>query len=392
MQTWTILLAAGRSSRLGSEKGKKQFLLWHGLPLFWHSVRIFAAIPAVEGIVLVLPSGEGEEYANWADGIARRENPGLAYAFAQGGQRRQDSVLAGLRALPAECSHVLIHDAARPFLSPDLVLRVMDRLATGAPGVIPGVAVTDTIKRVRGDVVDSTPPREELYAVQTPQGFRRETLVSAHEQALSRDLASTDDASLLECLGEEVILVQGEEKNKKITTPEDMAAMEEQQSRRARICTGWGYDVHRYARGRGLKLGGVAIPDAPAVEAHSDGDVALHAIMDAIFGCLGRGDIGDHFPDSDPAYRDINSSALLSETLALARKDQLRLCHLDLTIICQTPKMQPWKEQIRKNLCNLTGLAPEQVNVKATTEEGLGFTGQGKGIKAVAQITGLAAA
>lgn len=390
MQTWTILLAAGSSSRLGSEKGKKQFLVWRGLPLFWHSARTFAAIPAVEGIVFVLPSGEEDEYATWTAQTARRENLGLAHAFARGGQRRQDSVLAGLRALPPECSHVLIHDAARPFLGPDLAHRVLEALGRGASGAVPGVPVKDTIKRVRGNVAHSTPPRDELFAVQTPQGFRRQTLVAAHERALSLDETSTDDAALLERLGEEVVLVQGDATNTKITTPEDLAAMEENQSPQSRVCTGWGYDVHRYTRGRGMKLGGVAIPEAPAVEAHSDGDVALHAIIDAIFGCLGRGDVGDHFPDSDPAYQGINSAALLSETLAMAQRDELRLCHLDLTIICQTPKVQPWKEEIRKNLCNLTGLAPGRVNVKATTEEGLGFTGQGKGIKAVAQITGLA--
>jgi len=388
MQTWTILLAAGRSSRLGPHGPKKQFLTWRDLPLFWHAVRVFAAVPAVEGIVFVFPPEEREQHAQWTREAARRETLGLDLAFAQGGERRQDSVLAGLHALPSQCSHVLIHDAARPFLTPDLVQRVIDRLGHGSPGAIPGVPVTDTIKRVRDDVVESTPSREELYAVQTPQGFRRERLLSAHDRALARDLEGTDDATLLECLGEEVALVRGETGNTKITTPEDLAGMEEQKPSQARICTGWGYDVHRYGEGRGLRLGGVGIPDAPSVKAHSDGDVALHAIIDAILGCLGRGDIGDHFPDSDPTYENINSAMLLSETLAMARKDGFRLSHLDLTIICQTPKMESQKGAIKKNLCNLTGLPPEQVNVKATTEEGLGFTGQGKGIKAVAQIAG----
>ncbi|MEF8823187.1 MAG: 2-C-methyl-D-erythritol 4-phosphate cytidylyltransferase [Desulfohalobiaceae bacterium] len=388
MQTWTIILAAGRSSRLGSHGPKKQFLTWRDLPLFWHAVRVFAAVPAVEGIVFVFPPEEKEEHAQWTREAARRETIGLDLAFAEGGKRRQDSVLAGLCAIPSQGSHVLIHDAARPFLTPDLVQRVIDGFSRGSQGVVPGVPVTDTIKRVRGDVVQSTPPRDELYAVQTPQGFRREKLLSAHEWALARDLECTDDATLLEWLGEDVTLVRGEEGNTKITTPEDLSGMDEQQPRQARICTGWGYDVHRYGEGRGLKLGGVSIPHAPSVEAHSDGDVALHALIDAILGCLGRGDIGDHFPDSDPAYEGINSAMLLSETLAMAHKDRFRLSHLDLTIICQTPKMEPQKGAIKKNLCNLTKLPPEQVNVKATTEEGLGFTGQGKGIKAVAQIVG----
>lgn len=388
MQTWTILLAAGRSTRLGSQGPKKQFLTWRELPLFWHAVRVFAAVPAVEGLVFVFPPEEVEEHAQWSREAAKRETLGLDLAFAEGGKRRQDSVLAGLHALPSQCSHVLIHDAARPFLTSELVQRVIERLSHGSQGVIPGVPVTDTIKRVRGELVESTLPRDELYAVQTPQGFRRERLLSAHEWALARDLEGTDDATLLEWLGEEVTLVRGEEDNTKITTPEDLARMEEQQPRQSRICTGWGYDVHRYGAGRSLKLGGVSIPDGPSVDAHSDGDVAMHALIDAILGCLGRGDIGDHFPDSDPAYEGINSAMLLSETLAMAHKDRFRLSHLDLTIICQTPKMGPQKGAIKKNLCNLTGLPPEQVNVKATTEEGLGFTGQGKGIKAVAQIAG----
>ena len=391
MQIWTILLAAGRSSRLGPQRGKKQFLHWKGRPLFWHSARVFAAIPAMKGIVFVFPPGEVDEHTEWAEGTARSETLGLARAFAEGGQKRQDSVSAGLRALPAECDYLLIHDAARPFLSPELAQRVIQGLERGYPGVVPGLPVTDTVKRVRGDVVDSTPPREELFAIQTPQGFRREALEAAHKRARTRGWTGTDDASLLELSGEQVTLVRGEEKNRKITTVEDLADMDKEQQGPSRICTGWGYDVHRYGAGRGLKLGGVAIPEGPAVEAYSDGDVALHAIIDAILGCLGRGDIGDHFPDSDPAYRDISSTLLLSETLAMAQRDGVRLCHLDLTLICQTPKMQPWKEAIRKNLGNLTGLSPNRINVKATTEEGLGFTGQGKGIKAVAQIAALAA-
>jgi 2-C-methyl-D-erythritol 4-phosphate cytidylyltransferase/2-C-methyl-D-erythritol 2,4-cyclodiphosphate synthase len=390
MQTWTILLAAGRSTRTGHERPKKQFLVWRGLPLFWHSARTFSAVPAVNGVVFVFPPEEREEREQWTRAAVRGETLGLDCAFAAGGGRRQDSVLAGMNALPATCSHVLIHDAARPFFSPELAQRIVDCLAQGACGVVPGVPVTDTIKRVRGNVVQSTLPREQLYAVQTPQGFRRDKLSSAHETALAMNWDSTDDASLLERLGEEVSLTRGEEANRKITTQEDLAYMQERQPRQSRCCTGWGYDVHRFGPDRGLRLGGVTLPDAPSVEAHSDGDVVLHAIVDAILGCLGRGDIGDHFPDSDPAYQGVNSAVLLSEALAMAQRDQCRLCHLDVTIICQTPKLGPWKKSIQKNLCNLTGLSPEQVNVKATTEEGLGFTGQGKGIKAVAQIAGMA--
>ena len=388
MHTWTLLLAAGRSSRLGPEAGKKQFLVWRDRPLFWHAAHVFAAIPAVQGIVFVLPRQEHETYAQWVKETARKDGLGLAYTFAEGGEHRQDSVFSGLNTLPQKCSHVLIHDAARPFLSPDLIQRVILKLAQGALGVVPGLPVTDTIKRVQGEAVESTLPREKLYTVQTPQGFLREAVLSAHKTARARGWESTDDASLLEALDQEVAVVEGEETNRKITTRDDLKNLRQHQVRQPLVYTGWGYDVHRYGPGREMKLGGVAIPDAPNVEAHSDGDVVLHAIIDAVLGCLGRGDIGDHFPDSDPAYQGINSAALLAETLALARRDERHIYHLDVTIICQTPKLRPWKEAIQKNLCNLLGLPSGQVNIKATTEEGLGFTGQGKGIKAVAQIAG----
>ena len=387
MQIWSIILAAGRSTRLGPESAKKQFLHWRSRPLFWHCARVFASAAPLRGALFVFPPENLPECKDWVESTVSREGLGLERAYAPGGERRQDSVASGLRCLPRECTHVLIHDSARPFLSAELIQRVIASLEEGSTGVVPGLPVTDTIKMQEGEWL-RTLPREKLYAVQTPQGFNKEALLRAHEEAEAEGVDATDDSLLLERRGHKIALVPGQEKNMKITHQEDLEQLREE-SGTSLPCTGWGYDVHRYREGSGMRLGGVDIPEGPAIEAHSDGDAALHAIVDALLGCLGRGDIGDHFPDSDPRFKGIHSTILLKETLAMAREDGIRLTHLDLTLICQYPRLGPWKESIKRNLANLTGLEAGQVNVKACTEEGLGFTGQGKGIKAVAQITGI---
>ncbi len=387
MQLWTILLAGGRSTRLGSQGAKKQFLLWKKRPLFWNCALTFAAIPSIHGIVFVFPPDEYQEHMAWVQKAIQLDALGLEYAFARGGQRRQDSVASGLQSLPKDCSHVLVHDAARPLVSPDLIQSVLTPLFQGALAAIPALPVTDTIKRRQGESVYSL-PRHELYAAQTPQGFQRTVLLQAHEMDVPSGGEATDDASLVEGLGYRVDLVQGEEGNIKITTECDLQKLQEDDES-STICSGWGFDVHRYGGERSFKLGGVAIPEGPSVKAHSDGDAALHAIMDAILGCLGRGDIGDHFPDTDPRYEGTNSTVLLNEILSMALEDGLSLKHLDLTLICQHPKLGSWKRSIKQNLARLLNLDSGQINVKATTEEGLGFTGQGEGIKAVAQIVGI---
>ena len=441
--TWLVLLVAGQGSRL-REAGlscSKQFLSFGEYPLYWHSALTAARVARLCGIVFVLPEAElAERSAEIAD-LATRFRLGLPFKCVAGSSRlRQESVAAGLAALPPECDSVLIHDSARPLATPRLYNAVLDALAAGAAGVIPGLGITDTVKQVGGEggglpEVRATLPREELVAVQTPQGFNLAVLREAHARAAHEAWEVTDDAALLERCGQAVAVAPGEADNKKITTPEDLDWLADRAARlwreppasgaaatgssassawdipvlpdlsdflpesaarpaRGLPCTGFGYDVHRYVapdapKSRPMKLGGVPIAGAPCIEAHSDGDVLLHALMDAILGCLGAGDIGALFPDTDAAFAGADSALLLSEVLALARKAGLAITHVDVTIIAQVPKISPHRALIHKNLCALLELDGGALNVKATTEEHLGFTGRKEGIKAVAVVSAL---
>lgn len=390
---WVIILAAGGGTRLRQAAGvRKQYLPFEGRPLFWRSAATFSRIPAIKGLVFVFPADDFNAPRAELEGLFASEDLGVPWVAVPGGERRQDSVRHGLGALPSGCSAVLVHDAARPFASASLTGRVIDALAAGAAGVVPAIAVKDTIKRVTSGADDrrnvtETLNRSELVAVQTPQGFALDVLTRAHERAQAEGWEATDDASMVERLTA-VAVVDGEEENVKITTPEDLARLSG--SSETMSVTGFGYDVHRYGEGRPMVLGGVAVPKAPEVVAHSDGDVVLHALTDAILGLFGGGDIGLHFPDTDAANEALDSAVFVREAQSLAREKGVRIVHADVTIIAQTPRIGPVREAIAKNISRLLGLSGERVNVKATTEEGLGFTGEKKGIKAVACVTGLA--
>lgn len=392
MNIWAVLLAAGRSTRLSAAglPDAKQFLHWRGVPLYWHSACTMARVARLAGLVFVFPpervAEESARLATLDDGKAL----GLPWHVAAGGALRQDSVANGLALLPLHCDGVLVHDTARPFATPQLVNRVIDALATGAPGVIPGIAVTDTIKQVAGDLVTATPDRASLVAVQTPQGFLLPHLQNAHARAQAEGWQVTDDAALLERLGVPVTVVAGEAGNIKITNPEDLAMLTDPTPAPVPV-VGWGYDVHRYGTGRPMKLGGVPIPGAPEIVAHSDGDVLLHALMDGLLGCIGAGDIGQHFPDTSASYDNANSALLLDHVLTLTRAAGLTITHVDLTIVAQVPRIAPHRDAIHRNIAQLLGLDHASVNLKATTEEKLGFTGEKKGIKAMATVTGLRA-
>jgi 2-C-methyl-D-erythritol 4-phosphate cytidylyltransferase/2-C-methyl-D-erythritol 2,4-cyclodiphosphate synthase len=394
-----VVVAAGSGSRLARAglPAPKQFAHHDGRPLFWHAARRLAACPALAGLVLVFPADRLTEATALARQCAEGDGMVLPLLAVPGGARRQDSVLAGLSALPAGCGYVLVHDAARPFVDPSLTARVVQALFSGKKAVIPAVAVTDTITRVGADgVALETLPRGELVAVQTPQGFDLQTLRMAHEAARADDFTATDDASMVARIGVEVHVVEGSPENVKITHPADLALLAGAQAPKPPVpVVGHGYDVHRYAgphettaaNARPMKLGGVLIPGGPAVLAHSDGDVLLHAITDALLGCLGLGDIGTLFPDSDPALSGMESGIFLSEVMLRLARAGMTLVHLDATIIAQIPKIAPHREFIRSNLASLLGLPPERVGLKATTEEGLGFTGEKRGVKAVALVT-----
>jgi 2-C-methyl-D-erythritol 4-phosphate cytidylyltransferase/2-C-methyl-D-erythritol 2,4-cyclodiphosphate synthase len=389
MQLWCILLAAGQGSRLAPVTGgvAKQFLSVGGEPMYLASARTLAAVPEIRGMVVVLPREDFSSHAAQLETLLAEQPLGIEVRTAPGGARRQDSVAHGLAQIPASATHVLVHDAARPFVSAQLTTRLLDAWTGDCGGVIPGLAPTDTIKECQGNRVVRTLDRRRLMAVQTPQLFTAAVLRRAHQWAHDHAVEVTDDASLVEAMGECVRVVPGEADNHKITHPEDLAMLTPPRPNR-RHTIGFGYDVHAYGGDRPMVLGGMPIPGAPAVRAHSDGDVLLHALADAILGCLGAGDIGEHFPDTDPRWEAIPSSVLLDQILERGRQQDLVIDHVDLTIIAQIPRLAPHREAIRANVARLLELSPHQVNLKATTEEGLGFTGRKEGIKAVAVVTG----
>ena len=407
MNTWAILLAAGSGSRLAGCKAghglPKQFLSFGGEPLFWRSALTFSRLPALRGIVFVFPA-PAENLPPEQDGPAllQRLNNGnrlgLAVRTAAGGARRQDSVANGLAALPHDCDAVLVHDSARPFASAALASRVLAGLEAGHAAVIPGILAPDTIKSVdAAGLVACTHERARLRAVQTPQGFLLGPLREAHVRAAQEGWEVTDDAALMECCAVPVLVVDGEEGNRKITTPGDLALLEKREESLGESmpemlpCSGFGYDVHRYGGERPFILGGVPIRCDIMVAAHSDGDTLLHALMDALLGCIGGGDIGGLFPDSDPAFDNISSGVLLSEVLERTRTAGLRLTGVDITVIAQVPRIAPHRQAIAANLAKLLQLPLHCVNVKATTEEHMGFTGEKRGIKVAALVSGLKA-
>lgn len=387
---WGVILAAGSGTRMAEAAGgvRKQYLEYKGAPLFWHSARTFSRVAGVKGLVFVFPEEDADFMAKRVRNFFRAEDLGVKWTVCAGGARRQDSVFNGLKELPRDCRGVLVHDSARPFVSATIITGLINALNDGARGVIPAVKVTDTIKKVDGDTVTETLKRPELRGVQTPQAFETGLLMEAHERAAAEGWEVTDDASMVERIAE-VQVIPGEQRNVKITNPEDLKRLEE--AKTTVPCVGWGYDVHRFGgeNDRPLVIGGVPIQGKYTIIAHSDGDVLLHALTDAILGTFGGGDIGTHFPDTDAAHAGQDSGILLKEVLAMASEAGARIVHVDMTVIAQVPKLSPHAKQIAKNVCRLLGLEPHQVNFKATTEEKLGFTGEKKGIKAVASVTAL---
>ena len=391
MNCWSIILAAGSGTRLSSATNgiKKQFLKWKGAPLFWHSATTFSHVSRLRGLVFVFPEEDIQEATDTLSKLDFGRRLGLPWKVVAGGTRRQDSVCNGLAELPAECTHVLVHDSARPFFSAKLVNNMLDTMANGALAVIPAIPVTDTIKVAENNTVSRTLDRSMLRACQTPQGFQKSILIDGHNTCALECWEVTDDASIAEQAGHPVTVIKGDVTNCKITNPEDLTMLEAEHKPFPIPVTGWGYDVHRYGAGRPMKLGGIPIQGAPEVIAHSDGDVLLHALCDALLGCMGKGDIGEHFPDSSAEFDNISSGVLLNEVYDMFLQGNYALTNVDLTIVAQTPRLGVWKAQIKKNICRLLKLEAHQVNIKATTEEKLGFTGEKKGIKAIAAVAAL---
>ncbi len=382
-----VVVAAGRGKRMHSAVNKILTPLC-GMPVIVHTVRALADTGAFDGgIVLVANPDEMDRMQE----IAVRYDLPVA-AIVPGGAERQDSVLCGLKACPRDTDIVAIHDGARPMVTADVVRKTLESAAVHGSGVA-AVPVKDTIKHAdsRMNVLD-TPRRSEYYAVQTPQTFRYKEILAAYQSGNS---GATDDAMLMEEMGMQVHLTEGDYENLKITTPEDLILAEHILKKRKAhamengLRIGHGYDVHRLVEGRKLILCGVEIPYEKGLLGHSDADVALHALMDAMLGAAAMGDIGRHFPDKDPAYEGADSTVLLDRVVDMLQEAGFSVGNVDVTIICQKPKLMPYIEQMRSCVASHLRCSMEQVSIKATTTEHLGFEGEGLGISthAVALLT-----
>jgi 2-C-methyl-D-erythritol 4-phosphate cytidylyltransferase/2-C-methyl-D-erythritol 2,4-cyclodiphosphate synthase len=377
-----LLVAAGRGLRAGGDV-PKQYRLLQGRPVLAHALAPFAADRRIGRIVVAIAEDDGDRYARCLAGIdADRLLPPV-----HGGETRQDSVRFGLRALAQSGFRgaVLVHDAARPFVSAALIDRAIAAMR-GEIAAIPALPVTDTIKRLDGaGRIAETPPRDHLVSVQTPQAFALDALLRAHERAHEQGVGGfTDDAALMEWAGHPVATFAGETANLKLTHPEDMAGLD---AKALTVRVGTGYDVHAFGPGDHVWLGGVRIPHERGVLAHSDGDVALHALTDALLGALAEGDIGTHFPPSDPQWRGAASSRFLAFAARRVAQRGGRIDHLDITLVCEAPRIGPHREAIRMEIAGIAGIAVSRVAIKATTSERMGFTGRGEGLAALATAT-----
>ena len=375
---YAIILAGGSGSRMGADRNKVLLSL-RGEPVIVRAVRAFRGL--VDGVILV---SRREDIPEISEALHRA---GLAADIVPGGATRQDSVWNDLCALPEGCRHVLIHDGARCMVDPQIILRCKESVEACGTGVA-AVPAVDTIKQVNPDeVVTATPDRSSLRAVQTPQGFDLVLIRRAHEAARANGFLGTDDASLVERLGHPVRLTAGSRQNIKLTTPEDLKMAEAFLGRSfPALRIGQGYDVHRLVEGRDLILCGVTVPHTLGLLGHSDADVALHALMDAMLGAMALGDIGKHFPDTDERYRGISSMKLLEHVVTLLAAHGARVTNCDVTIVAQKPKLLPHIPQMRQNVADALSLPLDRVNVKATTTERLAFEGREEGISAQAVV------
>jgi 2-C-methyl-D-erythritol 4-phosphate cytidylyltransferase / 2-C-methyl-D-erythritol 2,4-cyclodiphosphate synthase len=384
-KTIALIVAAGRGVRVGGAL-PKQYCLIGGRPILRRTLDAFLAHPSIDRSLVVIADGD-DRYDNIAPHNDRLLPP------ATGGKTRQESVRAGLQALSDHRPrHVLIHDAARPFVSADLIHRVIEALAD-ADAVVPALPVPATLKTVdASSFVTGTLDRRGVQAAETPQGFRFTPILAAHEQAALASLTFTDDAGVAEWAGMPVKVVPGEPANLKLTTAADIAAADRKLVAEAVLAqgdvrVGTGYDVHAYGPGNELMLGGVAIRHTRGVVGHSDGDVALHALTDAVLGALADGDIGHHFPPSDQQWKGASSDQFLAFAAGRVAARGGSIAHLDLVIIAEAPRIGEHRNMIRARIAAICGITADRVGVKATTNENLGFIGRGEGLAAYATAT-----
>lgn len=384
-----LIVAAGKGARAGGGLAK-QYRSVAGLPVLRHSVALFLEHAQVDQVRVVIAE---DHRAPYEAALSELMSDRLGAPII-GGLERQESVRLGLEALDLEAvaagtappDLVLIHDAARPFVPQHMLGRVIAALTIG-PAALPVLPVIDTLKRDAGGLSSETVPRAGLMRAQTPQGFRFAEILAAHRHAAEQAFTVTDDAELAERAGLPVTLVAGSEDAMKITTEEDFDRAERLFARPLETRVGTGFDVHRLGPGTGVSLGGITIPHDQALQGHSDADVALHAITDAILGAIGDGDIGAHFPPTDPKWKGASSDRFLADAVRRVGERSGVIKHLDLTILCERPKIGPHREALRASIAAICGIAMDRVSVKATTTERLGFTGRGEGIAAQAAAT-----
>jgi len=373
-----LIVAAGRGHRVGGET-PKQYLDLAGQKILRRTLEPFLKAAFVKDIQCVIHGDDEEFYAQACEGLT-------LLPAVHGGQTRQQSVLKGLEALaPHDPDLVLIHDAARPFLSQDQLWDVT-KACEKFGAVIPALPLTDTIKQMEGQNVCTTLDRNILIRAQTPQAFRFKAIYMAHRRQEGHAL--TDDAAVAEACGLKVKTIAGQEDNFKITTAQDLTKAEYMiKQKRTDYRTGYGYDVHAFEEGRQVILGGIKIAHDKKLKGHSDADVALHALTDALLGAIAEGDIGTHFPPSDDQWENAASDIFLRHALKLLQDKDGIISNIDLTIICEAPKIGPHRDKIRQNISEILGLETDRISIKATTTEKLGFTGRGEGMAAEALVS-----
>ena len=377
MRFSAILVAAGSGLRAGGEVPKQWQPLGGKAVARWSMEALLAA--GCEHVVVAVAE-DGMAFADSAfHGLSR-------WTAVVGGRERGQSVVNALEALESSTDLILVHDAARPFLKVAHIQALLEALVT-ADAVAPALPVADTLKRAHLGTVIDTPAREGLYRVQTPQAFRADVLRSAYRQSTS---TATDDTALVEAMGGNVVLIPGDPMLMKLTYPEDFL-MAEKLVGPARISrTGQGFDAHRWGPGDAVWLCGLRLDHDQALVGHSDADAGLHALTDALLGAMGLGDIGDHFPPTDPQWKGVASEVFLKHAAKLVRAQGAEIINVDVTLICERPKIKPHRQAMQHRVADILAIAPDRVSIKATTTEGMGFTGRGEGLAAQALATLLA--
>jgi 2-C-methyl-D-erythritol 4-phosphate cytidylyltransferase / 2-C-methyl-D-erythritol 2,4-cyclodiphosphate synthase len=387
VRTIAIIPAGGSGKRLKADIAK-QYLLLDSLPVLVHTLRIFQQAAIIDEIILVVPENDIKFVR--AEFIKKHDLTKVTKIVA-GGAQRQDSVRNGLATVDDKYDIVLVHDGVRPFVTEKMINEVIAAVKTDHAASI-GVKAKDTIKETRDDgLVVKTVPRQNLWLTQTPQAFPSAVLHKAYDAAYSDNYYGTDDASLVERIGIKVKMIAGSYDNIKITTPEDLVIAKTLLKSKsggemlARI--GYGYDSHRFAAGRKLILGGVEIPFDKGLQGHSDADALSHAICDALLGAAGAGDIGGHFPDTDPQYKNISSMLLLDRVREIVTSKGFTINNIDATIIMEKPKVAQFTVQIIANIAKVLNIPVADINIKAKTNEGMGFVGRGEGVAVTAVAT-----